>query len=68
MLGPSRLMVHFLRLLEDSHGDHFGLIVADADRSLISPEGRLSEGPAWGSSQVNRMPSKTDGAFSEMSR
>ena len=28
--------------------DHFGLIVADADRSLRSPEGRLSEEPAWG--------------------
>ena len=26
--------------------DHFGLIVVDADRSLRSPEGRLSEGPA----------------------
>ena len=26
--------------------DHFGLIVADADRSLRSPEGRLSEEPA----------------------
>ena len=26
--------------------DHFGLIVADADRSLRSPEGKLSEGLA----------------------
>ena len=26
--------------------DHFGLIVADADISLRSPEGRLSEGTA----------------------
>ena len=26
--------------------DHFQLMAADADRSLISEEGRLSEGPA----------------------
>ena len=37
---------HLLRLLEDSLKDHFGLIVADEDRSLRSQEGRLFEGPA----------------------
>ena len=44
MLGPSKLMVHFLlRRSETSNDDHFGFLATDVDRDLF--EARKEDNP-----------------------